>query len=269
MLAVETPDQAGDSAVSLGSLIKERRTRLGLTQKQVAEQADIGLSYYKQIETDRANPTVDKAASLVRVLSIDPRAIFRELGVDLGPDDDNPDLDDTDNAAFGAIKDVVEALRAVQDLFAKKPTSRRLPAVIANSEDVLLHTDLEDLEEAASVLGFQIDLLEDDDSDDDSEDEADDEETICQEFTSRLIIAAMYGDAFETADIGTLEAIANDIRDRVYGHRGFIQGKSWLFEDEDEYQDRLRRELAPHIVEAAKARQAPDLQNLFSDEEED
>ena len=72
--------------MSLGSLLKNRRSRLGMTQKEVAERADIGLSYYKQVETDRSSPTVEKAASLMQVLNIDPRAMFREFGV--GPTDE-------------------------------------------------------------------------------------------------------------------------------------------------------------------------------------
>lgn len=252
--------------MSLGSLLKERRARLGLTQKQVAEEAEIGLSYYKQIETDRANPTLDKAVSLVRVLSIDPRAMFHEIepGVFETEEEDGPS--NTDDPIFGEVKDVVDTLRAVQGVFEKKPTSRRLPAVIVEAENVLMHTDVGDLKEAATVLGFDIDFPDEEEFEDGDEEEQDD---LCQTTTCRLIIAAMYGDAFENADIKTLETIANDIRDRVYGHKSFIESKSWLFEDEDEYLERLRRELAPHIVEAAKQRKAPDLDNLFDEEEED
>lgn len=264
MLTAEQPRDEGGGIMSLGSLFKGRRAQLGLTQKQVADEAEIGLSYYKQIETDRANPTFDKVERLVRVLDIEPRAAFREVNPEAWGDEEEDISDENRDAAAPEVQELVDALRTVQNIFAAKRTSRRLPGAILDAEERLMAADLDELEKAATILGQEFPLPEEEEFD---ALEDDDQEEICENLCWRFIVAAMYGSTLEDADRETLEAIANDIRDRVYRRRGFIQSKGF-FEDEDDYLERLRRELAPHIVEAAKQRKAPDLDNLYAEEED-
>ena len=54
----------------LGGVIRETRLRLGLTQSQVAERADVEVRTIMHIENGKTNPTWEIA------LEIDPRAIF-------------------------------------------------------------------------------------------------------------------------------------------------------------------------------------------------
>ena len=55
----------------LGGVIRETRLRLGLTQSQVAERADVEVRTIMHIENGKTNPTWEIVA-----LEIDPRAIF-------------------------------------------------------------------------------------------------------------------------------------------------------------------------------------------------
>lgn len=60
----------------LGSVIRETRLRLGLTQSQVAERADVEVRTIMHIENGKTNPTWEIVFPLIRALEIDPRAIF-------------------------------------------------------------------------------------------------------------------------------------------------------------------------------------------------
>jgi len=60
----------------LGGVIRETRLRLGLTQSQVAERADVEVRTIMHIENGKTNPTWEIVFPLIRALEIDPRAIF-------------------------------------------------------------------------------------------------------------------------------------------------------------------------------------------------
>ncbi len=71
--------QGSQDAMTVGSFLRDARSISGLTQKQVAEEAEIGLSAYKQYERDGAMPPLDKAGQLAEVLNFDPRELFNEI----------------------------------------------------------------------------------------------------------------------------------------------------------------------------------------------
>ena len=60
----------------LGGVIRETRLRLGLTQSQVAERADVEVRTIMHIENGKTNPTWEIVFPLIRALEIDPRLIF-------------------------------------------------------------------------------------------------------------------------------------------------------------------------------------------------
>jgi len=60
----------------LGDTVKRARGKLGLTQNEVADAADIDVRTVLNIENYKGNPKMEVLYPLVRVLKIDAREIF-------------------------------------------------------------------------------------------------------------------------------------------------------------------------------------------------
>lgn len=60
----------------LGDVIKRARGKLGLTQNEVADKADIDVRTVLNIENYKGNPKMEVLYPLVRALKIDAREIF-------------------------------------------------------------------------------------------------------------------------------------------------------------------------------------------------
>ena len=60
----------------LGDAIKRARGKLGLTQNEVADKADIDVRTVLNIENYKGNPKMEVLYPLVRALKIDAREIF-------------------------------------------------------------------------------------------------------------------------------------------------------------------------------------------------
>ena len=56
--------------IELGDKLRKAREKAGLTQLEVAEQAEINVSYYAQIERGEVNVSFDKLQSIIKVLKI-------------------------------------------------------------------------------------------------------------------------------------------------------------------------------------------------------
>ena len=54
----------------LGEHIRQAREKANLTQQDVAEMADINISYYAQIERGEVNPSFEKLHSITTALGI-------------------------------------------------------------------------------------------------------------------------------------------------------------------------------------------------------
>ena len=50
--------------------VKERREQLGISQKELAEKADISQSFLCDIEQGRSKPSIDTALKIAEVLNI-------------------------------------------------------------------------------------------------------------------------------------------------------------------------------------------------------
>ena len=61
----------------VGANVRRARQRAGLTQEQVALQADIDLTYVGGIERGRRNPTVLVLVRLAEVLGIHPSELLK------------------------------------------------------------------------------------------------------------------------------------------------------------------------------------------------
>lgn len=77
-----------------GERIASRREVLGLTQRKVAEAADLDVTYYSKIECDRVeNPRVDIIERIALALQCTPNDILLNAGEDAG--DHGADVFDT------------------------------------------------------------------------------------------------------------------------------------------------------------------------------
>lgn len=65
-----------DVRVCLGNVIKDARTAKKLTQREVANLADVDVRTVLNIENFKGNPKIEVLFPLVRVLGIDPTEIF-------------------------------------------------------------------------------------------------------------------------------------------------------------------------------------------------
>ncbi len=60
----------------LGDAVKRAREKMGFTQNEVAEKADIDVRTVLNIENYRGNPKMEVLYPLIRILLIDAREIF-------------------------------------------------------------------------------------------------------------------------------------------------------------------------------------------------
>ena len=65
-----------DYSHALGDAIKRARGRLGLTQRQVAEMAEIDVRTVLNIENYKGNPKMQVLYSLIRAMNMDAREVF-------------------------------------------------------------------------------------------------------------------------------------------------------------------------------------------------
>ncbi len=55
----------------IGQLIQQRRDTMRITQKQLADMADIGINTLYKIETGQANPTLESLQKITDVLGME------------------------------------------------------------------------------------------------------------------------------------------------------------------------------------------------------
>ena len=241
---------SGKPELSIGSFLRTRRDTLGMSQKDVADKANVGLSVYKQYERDAASPPLEKAARLAHVLDFKPSELFAEI--------ENPEFPinlDTDQGN-GEIprpgQTVADAVRRVQNLARWKGlASRHIPGALVDAETLLTELDLDELESIAAELEFGFVNLTP--KDEFLAMDADSRDTACENLLPRILVAALYGDTFETMGIEELQAAANYIRDTLYDGSGFIEGQ-FILDSDERYRRRLHEELIRHVIEAAKRR---------------
>lgn len=59
------------SDLNIGETLKHSRKRLGLTQQQVADAANVSRSYYADVERERYNPSLKLLSRLGTILNLD------------------------------------------------------------------------------------------------------------------------------------------------------------------------------------------------------
>ena len=61
------------------SIIKERRTLLGLTQQDLADYTGLGLRTIKDVETGKGNPSVSTLLKIAEVLGLELQLKVKEV----------------------------------------------------------------------------------------------------------------------------------------------------------------------------------------------
>jgi len=61
--------------MDLGSFVKQERVRRGLTQQQLADQADVGLNFVYQLEKNKPTVQLDKTNQVLKTLGYTVGAI--------------------------------------------------------------------------------------------------------------------------------------------------------------------------------------------------
>jgi len=55
----------------IGQLIQQRRDNMRITQKQLADMADVGINTLYKIETGQANPTLESLQKITDILGME------------------------------------------------------------------------------------------------------------------------------------------------------------------------------------------------------
>jgi transcriptional regulator with XRE-family HTH domain len=71
-------DRVAKTLEYLAANVRRYRTRVGLTQEQLAERSELDLSYLQRIERAEGNATVSTLVALTDALGIKIGALFRE-----------------------------------------------------------------------------------------------------------------------------------------------------------------------------------------------
>ena len=57
--------------INIGLLIQQRRDQMNITQKQLADMADVGINTLYKIETGQANPTFESLQKITDILGME------------------------------------------------------------------------------------------------------------------------------------------------------------------------------------------------------
>lgn len=96
--------------MKIGSAIKEMRTRKGLTQQALADQAGITRAYLSQIEGNHKKPTLETVEKLSEAMEVPPQVL---LFLSLTEEDIPEDRRESYGQMYDIVKDMLE--RTVHD----------------------------------------------------------------------------------------------------------------------------------------------------------
>jgi transcriptional regulator with XRE-family HTH domain len=80
------PQPISEAAQILGDRIKDRRTKLALSQEEVAHLAGMNVSNYGKIERGLGNPNFHTLVRIAAVLGIDPGALIQRIAATALPE---------------------------------------------------------------------------------------------------------------------------------------------------------------------------------------
>ncbi len=92
--------------MNIGETLRRLRKRKGLSQQELAEQANISRTYISQIESGESNPTIDTIESLGKVLDIPfPIISFLSLDINTIPENKREDYRKIEPAIMSMVED--------------------------------------------------------------------------------------------------------------------------------------------------------------------
>lgn len=94
--------------MSIGENIKKSRKNQGLTQKSLAEKANISRSYLADVENNRYNPSLDVLNQIAKALGISAQQFFKD---DIDKKDDIDELEEDLQILFNKIKKISPSSR--------------------------------------------------------------------------------------------------------------------------------------------------------------
>lgn len=107
--------------LSFGALLRDRRRAAGITQRELADRAELDFSYISKIENDRIPPpAADTVVRLCAILSIPPEPLLARMGK----------LPSTVEDQIGGSTAAQEFLRTVQHLALSDEEWRELSSTV-------------------------------------------------------------------------------------------------------------------------------------------
>lgn len=89
--------------MSIGENIKKTRKKLGLTQKSLAEKANISRSYLADVENNRYNPSIDVLNKIANALELTAQQLLKD---DIDEKDDIDKLEEDLQILFNKIQKI-------------------------------------------------------------------------------------------------------------------------------------------------------------------
>jgi transcriptional regulator with XRE-family HTH domain len=107
--------------VRFGSALRAHRSRLRLTQEQLAERSGLSQKFIGEIERGVANPTIETVSQLASALAIDPGDL---LGTPGAASEDHYRISKRD---LQMVREAADSLGSVMQRFAPSPAGRYSP----------------------------------------------------------------------------------------------------------------------------------------------
>lgn len=274
MNAMNAIVQSEEAPMSLPEMIKSARAEKGMTQKELAEKSGVSLSMLKQLETGRAEPSMQKFKQIALVLELSADDIWAELTGGTLTDEklrlsvttetmrfltekaSTPDLEkvrqlvsdlsasDESRGESKTVQNIApSAVQILSDLIVSKGLkSRKLPIAIEAAQDELEGFDADDLEVLADEYGVDLDG---------------DAEGHEDHVAARIICAALYQKDLMAQPLDELEIIRGWLEEELTeGNFIFsdlpdeLASKGW-FGDTEEAEKRLRQHMPMYLVKFA------------------
>lgn len=239
----------GESPLSVGSYLRQKRNEKGMSQSELAKATDLSTPTIKNYESGRNLPPMDRAIRLGRVLGFDPKDLMteamREMGDQVPQEVSGPSDDEPVTISRGALKELMNALRA-PDILAERRQAEQFPTPSNDVEQDFDHavSRLEELKGVIDTAGLKsrklprmvsdvIGVLDDLELDDLTElalnyrvpkkcvvtaealqafDDDDEREGELDALSRLIVVAAIYDEAFFDADLKHLGKLERPLK---------------------------------------------------------
>lgn len=250
-----------EAQLSVASFLRSQRKKRGLTQQQLADRTNIGLSAIKQYERENgSDPTIRKAALLAKELDFDPKDLFAEI-VDLPPMSE-PAIDQVGISGARELREIMNLVneRSIHAQFLPRLVDQAITAMSRNSYPGLF--------ELANEITFSSDkfpspaelLKIEHDSGGNEETTKGIRLSFCETFEAHLVTYAVYGTAFFELALEQLRNLHRELASKT-GESFPLQDvptRSLLFdmfaqdEDDQKLQQQIMWHLPTHLVRAIR-----------------